>query len=304
MKRILTTIIAIFAILNLFSQDYWDYQINFEDPEQFFRLKIDTISNPDNIWQIGTPSKPIFSSALSLPNAIVTDTINSYPTNDTSVFVIEHVAEYGGFQMPHTVLLQGQYQVNSDTITDFGKIEFSPDNGVTWVDLLTDEVYYNMGCYSWWTDKPTLSGNSTGWSELCVWVAGFGPVFDIQYGDTVRYRFTFISDDLQTNKDGLIYDNLQFQDWAEAIESISKTSSLNVFPNPTSNIATIKFENENSDIHELVLLDSKGLEILLRQKTTLNEFEVNLNNSKPDTYFYLISNLKTGKKYSGKIVRE
>src|SRR5690606_28661361 len=48
------------------------------------RLQIDTGS----IWQIGPPQKSVFDSAATNPNVIVTDTINTYPINDTSSFTV------------------------------------------------------------------------------------------------------------------------------------------------------------------------------------------------------------------------
>ncbi len=49
------------------------------------KIQIDT-SQQGNIWQIGRPQKILFNLAFSIPNAIVTDTLNTYPINDTSSF--------------------------------------------------------------------------------------------------------------------------------------------------------------------------------------------------------------------------
>jgi hypothetical protein len=70
-----------------FGQMIWE--INFED--WYYgedRIYIDTISNQDNIWQVGQPNKIIFNTAYSEPNAIITDTSNHYPTNDTSSLLL------------------------------------------------------------------------------------------------------------------------------------------------------------------------------------------------------------------------
>jgi hypothetical protein len=50
--------------------------LNFDGTDTTFRhlLVIDTVNYHHNIWQIGKPNKTVFDSALSLPNAIVTDT--------------------------------------------------------------------------------------------------------------------------------------------------------------------------------------------------------------------------------------
>ena len=42
----------------------------------------------NNVWQVGPTIKPFFGSSNSLPNAIMTDTINPYPINITSSFII------------------------------------------------------------------------------------------------------------------------------------------------------------------------------------------------------------------------
>lgn len=304
MRKLMTLVIIVISI-SAYSQNYWDYNINFEDTSQFFRLKIDTISNPNNIWHIGEPQKTIFTSAYSIPNAIVTDTVNSYPVNDTSIFVIKHVSDWlGGFQMPHTVILGGKYQINSDTINDFGILEFSPDNGNTWINLLTDTIYQNQWCYEWWSAKPALTGNSSGWTDFYVWVAGFGPVFNIQPGDTVQYKFTFISDSIQTNKDGLIYDDLHFEDWAEGINENQNQFDTKTYPNPTSGIIEIQFLNEKNETFEFTLFDSNGRIILTKRTTNKSSIELDLNNYNSGIYVYKILNQRNRTMSFGKILKQ
>ena len=59
---------------------------DFESPTDI-PIEIDSL-NASNIWQIGEPSKTLFSSARSNPNALVTDTLNNYPVNDSSSFIV------------------------------------------------------------------------------------------------------------------------------------------------------------------------------------------------------------------------
>ena len=113
-----------------FSQSSSFYTLDFEDTAALHHLRIDSVSNLNDIWQVGAPQKTIFTNAYSNPNVIVTDTINPYPINDTSSFTIVNVAG-DGFTYPHTASLIGEYSVNSDTLTDFGTIEFSPDNSTS-----------------------------------------------------------------------------------------------------------------------------------------------------------------------------
>lgn len=195
MKQVLFTLGLLLSITSLSlgqrATDYW-FSINFDDQYNLEHLFIDTVSNPNNIWKIGAPNKTIFTTASSLANALVTDLNNPYPTNDTSTFIITIVAEGQGFEWPHTVTLAGKYYVNSDTLTDYGKIEFSPDNGVSWVDLLNDTVFFDTTGYRFWNwdeynDKPVLTGNSNEWKYFHVDIAELGHYYGLHDGDTIMY---------------------------------------------------------------------------------------------------------------------
>ncbi len=311
MKQVLLTLgLSILIIPATFGQlyDSW-YDLAFDTEMSLQHLTIDTISNPNNIWQIGPPQKTIFTSAFSTPNALVTDTINTYPTNDTSAFIITNVAMGQGFEWPHTVILAGEYFVNSDTLTDYGMIEFSPDNGTTWIDLLNDTITGTVEGYQYqwyWGSyqKPTLSGNSNQWKSFWVDLAKAGYIYNVHDGDTVLYRFTFISDSIQTNKDGLMFDNLHFENWVEGIEEIGfALMKSQCFPNPTKNALTISFDNYQNSSFDLYIYNAIGMEIT---KTTTNSNKVNLSVSKykQGAYFYKLVD-KTHKKFTiGRFIKE
>lgn len=307
MKNI-ATLAIIFLSLSLFSQDPWEidndqFVFSFDDTSQFHGIKIDTVSNPNNIWQIGAPEKTVFTSASSLPNVIVTDTINPYPVNDTSAFTLKFLAG-SGFTWPHTVMLSGVYKVDSDSLTDFGKIEFSPNNGVTWIDLLTDTVYKNMGCYYWDTSKPVLTGTSTNWEYFNVLVAGFGSVFDIQHGDTIVYKFTFISDSIQTNRDGLMYDDLIFVDYAEGLEEIGYgLLKSECFPNPATDRLTISFDNKQNASFDVHIYDIRGRQVYT-SKTNAETLSLSIASFNKGLYFYKLVSEADKVYTSGKFIKE
>ena len=237
-----------------FSQSSYFYTLDFEDTAALHHLRIDTVSNLNNIWQVGAPQKTIFTNAYSNPNVIVTDTINPYPINDTSSFTIVNVAG-DGFTYPHTASLIGEYSVNSDTLTDFGTIEFSPDNGTSWYDIINDTFITNhIYVQQHWI---SLTGNSNGWQQFYVNLAPLGPLFNIQLGDTVLWRFTFISDSIQTNKDGLMFDNFYFEDYVEGIPEIQNDNLISISPNPTSNELRI-YKSNVSDSQKVQVLNYRG----------------------------------------------
>ena len=165
-------LIALFSSASLMGISQIQYNSYDLNPSEtiFYR---DTISNPNCIWQVGQPDKNTFSSAFSGNNVIITDTINPYPINDTSSFVIKHQVG-GGYLMgggASYVALSGRYKVNSDTLNDYGKIEFSPNNGVDWVLISDDTTSVNN-----WENWPrinsiiTLTGETTEWNyfELTI----------------------------------------------------------------------------------------------------------------------------------------
>ncbi|MBK6840035.1 MAG: T9SS type A sorting domain-containing protein [Bacteroidetes bacterium] len=254
MKKYLLLILMMLFSVASFSQSSSFYTLDFEDTAALHHLRIDTVSNLNDIWQVGAPQKPIFTNAYSNPNVIVTDTINPYPINDTSSFTIVNVAG-DGFTYPHTASLIGEYSVNSDTLTDFGTIEFSPDNGTSWYDIINDTfITTHIYLQQHWI---SLTGNSNGWQQFYVNLAPLGPLFNIQLGDTVLWRFTFISDSIQTNKDGLMFDNFYFEDYVEGIPEIQNDNLISISPNPTSNELRI-YKSNVSDSQKVQVLNYRG----------------------------------------------
>lgn len=229
------------------------YNLNFDDDSGLAHLAMDLQSNPSNSWQIGSPQKSTLNQSLSVPNVIITDTINAYPVNDTSYFTITNIAG-AGFYYQHTAAFSGYYWVDSDSLTDQGTIEFSPDNGQTWVDLMANTS-------SWSSEVPTLTGNSSGWKFFRCDYLALGLQLGVQMGDTIQVRFGFLSDSYDSGKAGLMYDSFIFEDWVEGIEENS-TNFVRVFPVPASDKITVK-STEDLEITEVQLLDMQGKKVLL-----------------------------------------
>jgi hypothetical protein len=210
------------------------WEINFDSPENLERVIIDTVANPANVWRIGHPAKTVFTSAHTNPNAIVTDTLHPYPAGDTSSFIIIHQAESGWATGYPKVDIGGWYYVDSDTLTDYGYIEFSRDHGTTWT-----RVDSSLGDCTWGAtaELPTFTGNSYGWKHFYYCLQVNSPVNPM---DTILYRFTFISDGIQTNRDGLMFDNLHFEDWAEGVNEIRHDGMITLAPNPVSGALFIR----------------------------------------------------------------
>jgi len=265
MKKNLFFILLISISSISFGQLSSSYYLTFDNSYGMEHLTIDSISNSKNIWKIGAPQKHIFINAYSEPNAIVTDLQNSYPINDTSIFIITNLSEGNGHcNCSHSLILQGRYFVNSDTLTDYGKIEFSPNNGKTWIDLLNDTVAIDTSVQWYWSwykdDKPTLTGNSNGWKTFYVDLGAIDYLFNIKRNDSILYRFTFISDSIQSNKDGLMFDDIGFEDVTEGIEYINRNELISIFPNPVVDQLTIKV-NKIDKKSTVQIIDMTGKQI-------------------------------------------
>jgi hypothetical protein len=299
MKRFLVLIFALSSLFS-FSQEYGEYEINFEDTSQFFRINIDTISNPENVWQIGVPQKTILNTAYSIPNAIITDTVNPYPANDTSIFTILHICD-GGYYYGHTVILAGVYMSDSDSLSDYGKIEFTPDMGSTWINLIDDTVYSD---YIWWeSPKPTLTGLIPEWTYFYVTFPELGIIFNIEFGDTVFYRFTFISGPDSNLRGGLMFDDLYFEDSYQAIgENEYKDLNVNIFPIPAQSYVTIEFDNVQYSPFLLEVFSLNGKRLLSTEGRGDDEIKIDISALEEGLYLFHLTNLQSQQKAFGKII--
>lgn len=279
MKKLLLLISLTLVSATSFGQ--WQWNINFDDTTYLSRIIIDTSS----IWEVGHPNKTVFTTANSSPNVIATDTLNSYPTNDTSSFTIIHIANIGWSLNYPKVDIGGWYYVNSDTITDHGYIDFSSDHGITWFNL--DSAVNNEFC-TWGAvqELPTFSGNSNGWKHFyyCLHTTG-----TVNVGDTILYRFTFVSDSVQTNKDGLMFDDLHFEDWAEGIQEYQNDNLISIYPNPTNeNLYIRKTKNNNNSSIEI--FDCKGQLVLVNR--SFKEESIDTKNLQNGLYLLKYSDTK------------
>jgi hypothetical protein len=117
------------------------------------------------------------------------------------------------------------------------------------------------------------------------------------------FRFTFISDSIYDNLGGLMYDYLYFFDFIEGISEIRfKPIRSSIYPNPTSDLFTIEFENPLSDPFELSIYDIRSKLVLKKENITDNKIVIDAKPFKPDIYIYKLTNMKAHKRCWGKFV--
>jgi len=291
MYKLTLSLFLLFFSYNSFTQD--GCISNFEGTGfEICNLNIDTISNPSNIWQIGQPQKNTFDSASSLPNAIVTNLTNSYSINDTSSFTITHIAGMG-FWMGHTFGLSFDYFVDTDSLNDYGIIEFSPDNGNTWCNLTNN----SNNCFTWWS-FPTLTGSNNSWMYAESMI-NFNS-FNITQGDTLKFKFTFLSDSIYDNKDGIMFDNIWIEDSHSSINENNFIKSK-LHPNPVSNSINIEFDNSNHSQFNLAIYDNLGRKVHESNFIIDEKIEVDVRDFKNGIYHYSLfcptQNLRSNGKF-------
>lgn len=232
-------------------------------------------SDSASLWQIGAPHKTLFASAFSSPNAIVTDTLYPYPVNSFSQFFLVTGIDFGDFGY-----LSFLYNSNTDTLNDFGTVD---------VHFQGDTAWYNLF---------TLSGNSNGWIWLSTNVGNQIQLHSLNLGDTMIYRFTFRSDSIFDNKDGLMFDDIFFANWWEGIQRAAGLVASQAIPNPVSIGQIVRVQTGVKSGHVVVTN-------MLGQKVYESDFEnqiVTLNSTFPGLYRYTITDGRSDKTATGMFI--
>jgi hypothetical protein len=174
--------------------------------------------------------------------------------------------------------------------------------------MLNDTIPGTGGYWDWYWDsfnKPILTGNSNGWKSFWVNLAVLGKTYNINYEDTVLYRFSFISDSIQTNKCGLMFDDFLFVD---LVESGIKEQGYDYlrstcFPNPVANQLTIIFNNINNSIFEFEIYDASGKQITHLSDIKSQEFNLDTKDFKKGVFYYRLIDKNCKKISTGSFIK-
>lgn len=305
MKNNLLLVLFLFISVFLNGQNYPFDEDDIIDWEQttfdtLFPVFIELDTSAQNIWQVGQPSKSLFTSALTPPNALVTDTLNSYPMNVNSWFEVNwfEVPFIEGWDgIPFNIFFEIHHRFDTDSLRDGGYITVSYDNGLTWTNVIQDYIFGGISPAwdendSLYTQNDTLyngefgfSGQSDGWiTTRFAWY--YMPV-RIET-DTMRIRFNFISDAIPEEKDGWMIDNF-------AVYTVDVGGSVNeyqmndfsVYPNPVSDRLTLDFDRVYTDL-DISIQTIKGEVILNRKIRQQKAVEINNLNLPSGNYIVTV----------------
>ena len=93
----------------------------------------------------------------------------------------------------------------------------------------------------------------------------------------MKFRFTFTSDSINTNKDGWMIDDINISCIGTGINEISKNAPFSVYPNPTTGFISI-LPNKSEIFRSATLINILGKPILTEYDPTFNlsQFEAGL----------------------------
>lgn len=285
-----------------FQQQYFDGYDSVQWVGSNFMGTIIDTSNIDNIWQIGSPHKTIFNSANTYPNVMVTDTINTYPINNQSKFLIKINRNLWGGGPGSILALQWVQKIDMEIGKDGGMIEYSFDNGSTWANVFNNPYTYNFYGFdpqnkdTLATGEYVFSGTDSLWRN--IWLC-----FDYNYlatitNDSVFFRFTFLSDSIDSQQDGWMIDNLFAQ--MTVVHTVKLTPNetnayLKVFPTNTSGRVNIETEKlQEFHIIENIELISPDGKVAQSWGTSPTKFFIDIKEGLPNGVYYV--KVKTNKK--------
>jgi hypothetical protein len=300
MKQPYLTTALLISIVQFSSAQFFVFTQYFDGADTSFlnSIIIDVDTASQNVWQIGTPQKIIFDSAATQPYAIVTDTINFYPTTDTSRFIAKVLMNFPNWGI---FALRWKQKLDLDQDFDGGIIEYTTDNGNTWVNVFNNPFVYNLYGFQP-SNKDTLvggeyafSGTDSTWRDiwLCFdlsWIQQFN------WGDTLQFRFTMLSDSVNNNKEGWIIDNMfAYITMIHTVKETEQEKYLNIFPNPANNIVNIEAQKimDFHIIEVMELVDPLG-RVVDRWTNIPTKFWFDTNKYNDGLYFLKIkTNLKS-----------
>lgn len=285
-------IIILFLISsnNIIAQQ-WSNSITFDTA--FSNLYIDTLQ-ANNRWQIGAPHKVLFDSARTRPNAIVTDTVNYYPVNDTSSFILKinrppdapFWVEWVPYMYGPTPFVSFMSKIDTDSLSDIGYIEYSLNNGATWLPV--NEYFFGSDYHPPYYGPGTslFTGTWNGWFQTSIVLGDSNPDPGIETVDSVLFKFTFVSDDINTNKEGWIIDDITYGTIAlVGVNDIEEeNNNFNIYPNPVNKEFTLSVTETGTINRELKIVNVLG-EVVYQSIVENPKSEVNISELPKGVYF-------------------
>jgi len=252
------------------------YQYNTFEIEENFPVTIEP--GTDSLWQIGKPAKNFFNEASSNPNAVMTDSLNNYPI-DQSTWIEFTIDEQTLLTWPY-IQIEWTYKIDVEEGVDGGIIETSYDNGLTWKNVFSDPEFRPFVVGDYETD--TLFNGQVGVTGVADWnwMAVCWGTYEGQLPDnpaSIKVRYTFVSDSIDTQQEGWMLDDIFVRVGVIGNTTNQKINPISVHPNPTSDrlfldLEGIEVNNISIQIYNTAgqLVHSKDLEVFMDSRPSIS----------------------------------
>lgn len=290
----------------------WDvttYWTDFEANNWMF-VEIDS-TQPNNLWQIGSPHKEKFNTPIFGHYSLVTDTVNSITFSNQSSFTFK-------YERPDWIeLIDGvsfifSSRIDLDSLSGL-LVELSYDKGQTWFTLWEENPHSEE--YSIMVAHPKFYNLPSGIEVLSfddTINTGFG--FERNYKCTwqdageiqsIFLKITFINEGIGNHIDGIMFDNIYvtFHHWCEFI-TVKENKCINsskVVPNPIETYGRFILPGVDLQRVQLIIFNSVGQKIFNNPRIEINDFNIgNLNLNEGMYGYQIVAN--NGIIYNGKFI--
>ena len=284
-----------------------DFFFNFDGNDEEM-LEFDTTG----IWQVGTPIKEEWDTALNGTHVLMTDTVNmlNTPAKASVIFKWER-PWWSNCISWWEILMKHKYELPDST--SGGYIEVSYNQGLNWTNIALDTLYNNTAFViddfkqQLFNGQYGIKGNRNEWGgeyEYNVAAKEFYPDSVAAEMFSIWLRFTYENIDTITHK-GWMIDSLWIR-ISHNCEFISveelENSKTRLYPNPITEESVLEFSNPAHEEFQFKAYDIIGRMVL--HQPVFDE-KVILNRSDFDNGYYLYR-LTNGKDriYTGKFIVE
>ncbi len=270
--KITLTLATLFAAFNMYAQlstfsgIFPLDECDFSDTCEYVEIP----NSSSNMWVRGDSQKSILTSTGGV---MITDSVNNYP-NETNASFEVHWPAWN--QYPLSLIMSFHHSMDSDSLLDGGIIEVSRDYGATWTNVIEDQSNMLFLSNELYTSSDTLFTGEKGFSGTFVdryteieWVWMF-PIKEFPT-DTMYYRFRFISDTINNQKEGWMISDIAFSyaDLGTGLEE-RVLFDFSIAPNPSNGLIEV---SSPSEVEKAILRDLNGNTVqveLLGNKKVLN----------------------------------
>ena len=295
MKLIFTLSLVSIVCCTSWSQSF---VLNFEDSAVINQVYYTgNQQDPNSIWQIGVPHKPLFDSAFSPTHALVTLLDSNMPPGSKGSFIIKLPNTNSAYAYEGAIIVF-QHKYDFDSTRAGGYVEFSADTGGHWHPVfiggtvggywgagqlcLTSSNYQDFdGQYiyppTWWgftpmdtaaQGIPCFTGRHSQWISDTVVIPQFVQWKTEDYTN-LWLRFTAYTDSNSAPTAGWMIDDLSYylhyMNCTLGLNDINRPS-FQVYPDPVVDGFTLSL---NSDLraYEVSIIDLMGRVLLYKDES-------------------------------------